>query len=362
VAQPIHDAGTGDEEESKNPQLSPGLPNPPIPEPDPEAASAPREENPFERVAVAGTSRVKQIWAVGGGKGGVGKSLVASSLAISLSRMGNKVVAIDLDLGAANLHTALGVEPPRKTLSDFLTSGTGNLPECLTPTGVPNLDLISGAQDAVGVANLGMEQKVRLLQQVRELDADYVVFDLGAGTNYNTLDFFIYADIGVITLLPEPTSIENAYRFIKSIYYRRLKLSPKLRKVQHLIDAAMRGKGEHGIRTPADLFREVNKANPEAGMHLKAEIEKLRPKLVVNQARTQTDVDIGFSVKSVCKKYFGIEMDYVGYLDYDSAVWQAVRRKRPLMLEFPNSRLVSSIERISNYLVKRHGHLRNGFI
>ena len=117
---------------------------------------------------------------------------------------------------------------------------------------------------------------------------------------------------------------------------------------------AMDSRNELGMKSPSDLFREVNKSNPEAGMRLKQEIEKFRPKLIVNQCRTQTDVDIGFSVKTVCKKYFGIEMDYVGYLDYDSAVWQAVRRKRPLMMEFPNSRLVSSIERIVHYLLKRY--------
>jgi flagellar biosynthesis protein FlhG len=79
----------------------------------------------------------------------------------------------------------------------------------------------------------------------------------------------------------------------------------------------------------------------------------------VNQARTEVDIDVGFSVKTVCKKYFGIEMDYIGYLDHDSAVWQAVRRKRPLMLEFPNSKLVSHVERIVHYLLKRYGHVRN---
>ncbi len=97
-------------------------------------------------------------------------------------------------------------------------------------------------------------------------------------------------------------------------------------------------------------------------MRLKEQIEKFRPKLMVNQARTETDVDIGFSVKTVCKKYFGIDMDYVGYLDYDSAVWQAIRRKRPLMLEFPNSRLVSSIERVAHYLIKRYGHYRTDIV
>ncbi|MGE0615661.1 MAG: P-loop NTPase [Bacteriovoracia bacterium] len=345
--------------ESGDPATEPSeLPNPPIAEPD-HRENTSILENPFDSLAVPGTSRIKQIWAIGGGKGGVGKSLVSSSLAIALARTGNKVVAVDLDLGGANLHTALGVGLPRQTLSDFFAGRANDLQDCVSPSGIPNLDIISGAQDSVGVANITHEDKVKLFQKFREVDADYLMFDLGAGTNQNTLDFFLYADVGIIILLPEPTSIENAYRFIKSTYYRRLLLAPRLKSVRHLIEIALDAKNKLGIKTPSDLFREINRANPEAGMALKEEIEKFRLKLIVNQARTQTDVDIGFSVKSVCKKYFGIEMDYIGYLDYDSAVWQAVRRKRPLMVEFPNSQLVSSIERIANYLVKRYGHLRN---
>jgi len=303
-------------------------------------------------------TRVKQIWAIGGGKGGVGKSLIASSLAIALSRLGHKTVAIDLDLGGANLHTTLGVDMPRQTLSDFFTRRVLNLEEAVVPTGIPNLGLISGAQDAIGITNIGPEQKADFMKVVRQIDADYLIFDLGAGTSFNTLDFYLAADIGLLTLLPEPTSIENTYRFIKSTYYRALANSAALADIRTLIDMATDLRNPLGIKTPSDLFREVNKSNPDAGARLKREIEKFRPKLIVNQARTQTDIDIGASVKTVCKKYFGIEMEYVGYLDYDSAVWQAVRRKRPLMLEFPNSRLVSNIEQIVQLLLKRYGFQR----
>lgn len=316
------------------------------------------EDNPFDSISVSNTRRIRQIWAVGGGKGGVGKSLVASSLAISLARLGHKVIAIDLDLGGANLHTTLGVDLPRQTLSDFFAHRVDGLEQCITPSGIPNLEVISGAQDAVGVAQIGKIEKARLLQELLNLDADYVVIDLGAGTGTNTLDFFLYADLGVVILLPEPTSIENAYRFIKSAYYRRLRFSRPLAEIRPLIDAAMDSKNSYGIRSPSDLYKKVSEMYPEAAIRLKQEIEKFTPKLVVNQARTQTDIDIGFSIKAVCKKYFGIEMDYVGYLDYDSAVWQAVRRKRPLVLEFPNSKLVSNMERIVNYLIKRYGHQR----
>jgi flagellar biosynthesis protein FlhG len=317
--------------------------------------------NPFDFIAVPAPQRFKQIWAIGGGKGGVGKSLVTSSLAIALSRMGHRVVAVDLDLGGANLHTTLGIDLPKYSLSDFLTGRTNTIESCITPSGIANLNLISGAQDSLGITQLALQDKVRLLQQLSELNTDYILLDLGAGTGENTLDFFIYADLGITVLLPEPTSIENVYRFLKGAYYRRLMISKRLTDIRSLIDAATDSKNNQGIKSPSDLFRIVNDANPEAAMKLKQEIEKFRPKLIVNQIRTQTDIDIGFSVKTVCKKYFGIEMDYVGYLDYDSSVWQAVRKKRPLMLEFPNSKLVSSMDRAAQYLTKRYGLYRNDF-
>jgi len=121
----------------------------------------------------------------------------------------------------------------------------------------------------------------------------------------------------------------------------------------------MDAKNTLGIKSPSDLFRVVNQQHPEMGATLKSEIESFKPKLVINQVRTHNSIEIGFSVKSVCKKYFGIDVDYLGYLDYDSSVWQAIRRKRPLMLEFPNSKLVASIERLTDYLLKKHGAERN---
>lgn len=305
--------------------------------------------------ATSRPSRVKQIWAIGGGKGGIGKSLIASNLAIALSRLGNAVTAIDFDLGGANLHTTLGVDLPRKTLSDFIAGRVESLKDCSVPSGLPKLELISGAQDSVKIAEISAGQRKSLVNSLRSLDSDYVILDLGAGTADYTLDFFLAADIGLITILPEPTSIENSYRFIKAAYYRRLLKNPKLEDIRSIIEVAMDQQNSMGIRSPSDLFKEVNRTNPEAAMRLKREIEKFQPKLIVNQARTQNDVDIGNSVKAVCKKYFGIDLDYLGHLDYDSAVWQSVRRKRPLLLEFPNSRLVSSLDQIARSILKRYG-------
>ena len=164
----------------------------------------------------------KNIWAIGGGKGGVGKSFVAGNLGILLAQSGYKVILADLDLGGANLHTWLGVNSPPKSLSDFIGREILNISKLLIPTEIPGLSLISGAKDGVEIANLKYTQKRRFLSALRNLDADYIVIDLGAGTSYNTVDFFLLADSQLMVVIPEPTSIENAYRFIKNSFFRHI--------------------------------------------------------------------------------------------------------------------------------------------
>lgn len=303
---------------------------------------------------ILGQQNRQKVWAVGGGKGGVGKSLVTANTSICLALMGYKVITVDLDLGGANMHTCLGLPIPEKTLSDYISKKVKNINDLAVPTPIKNLSIISGAQDDLGIANLKQMHKTKILSKLKELDADFILLDLGAGTTLNTLDFFISADQGILVVLPEPTSIENTYRFVKSVYHRRLKMIEELLDIQPLINQAMNAKISTPQSTPTELVKRVIEINPEMGMKLQNEILKLTPKLIMNQVRSQQDIDIGFSIQSVCKRYFGIDMDYVGYLDYDSSVWQSVKKRQPLLMEFPNSKLVNNFEKIVHKLLNLH--------
>ena len=124
----------------------------------------------------------------------------------------------------------------------------------------------------------------------------------------------------------------------------------ELWEIGHIVDQAINAK----ITTnslPADLIDKIIEIQPQIGQKVKAEIDNLRCKLIINQSRTQADIDIGFSMKLICKKYFGINLDYVGYLNYDATVWQSVKRRRPLLMEFPNSNLVTSFDKIIHRLL-----------
>ncbi len=293
------------------------------------------------------------VWAVGGGKGGVGKSFLASALAYSVSRHGYRIVAIDLDLGGSNLHTVLGIDPPKFGLGDFVSNRCATLEECMVQTPFPNLSIISGANDALAITQMAGSKRDLVIAELRHLPADIVMVDLGAGTSTHTLEFFNSADVQMITALPEPTSIENAYRFIKASYYDRLQRFSQLDPVRYLIEAATQPNNAFSIHSPTDLLNEIAKVDRDLALFFKRKVTEYRPRLVMNQVRSQADIDVGYSMKAVCKKYFGFDLEYLGYLDYDSSVWQSVRRKRPVLLEFPNSKLSVTIERMANYLLKQ---------
>lgn len=296
----------------------------------------------------------KQVWAIAGGKGGVGKTFISSNFAITLARANAKVIAIDLDLGGANLHTSLGANIRDCTLSDFLEDSNTKLEDLAVPTCVPNMFLISGAQDSINIANLSISQKKKLTESIRNLDANYIILDLGAGTSYNTLDFFLAADIGLLSILPEPTSVENSYRFIKAVYYRKLKYLEHKYDVEEYFQALTNRNNELGIRSPAEMLRYIESENRELAEVVRAELNTLELKFVLNQVRTEADCEMGYGIKNVCKKYFDLNVDFLGSLEHDSAVWQAVRKRKPLAIEFPSNPLMPKMQRMVGRLVAEH--------
>jgi flagellar biosynthesis protein FlhG len=305
-----------------------------------------------EALSVEPPARCRQIWSVGGGKGGIGKSLIAASLGYQLSRMGQRVVLVDADLGGANLHTCLGLQVPQHTLADFIQRRLDTLEEALTETGTPGLQLLSGAADLLTAANIKHVQKLRVLRQVRALDVDVVLIDIGAGTSFNILDFFLISDVSILTVVPEPSSIENGYRFIKSGLYRRLRTVSKHAGIRRLVEAALDPRNDLGLRTPVDLVKRVEREDAEAAALLRREMDSFRPRFVVNEVRDERDAAIGHQLVAACRRHLGLKASYAGFVHYEDSVWQAVRRRRLFMADAPTSRAAEEIRRLTRGLWK----------
>ncbi len=296
----------------------------------------------------------RQIIAIGGGKGGIGKSFVSANIAVALARLGARVVVVDVDLGGANLHTCLGMGLPKVSISDFIERRVEHLEDVAVPTFQPNLWLISGASDGLDAANPRHAQKSKLLRHLLTLDVDYVILDLGAGTSFNVLDFFTVADQGIVVILPEPTSIENAYRFIKAAFVRSIQAVGLEEDFAGMVAGALAPREMANRRTPWEVVEWLRDTKPENALRLEQVIRDFRPLLVVNQARDRRDFDVGPSVAGAWQKFFGLELQYLGAVSHDDAVWQAVRTRRSVLAAYPDSQAAQGILRIAEKVVALH--------
>jgi flagellar biosynthesis protein FlhG len=286
--------------------------------------------------------RSGRIVAVGGGKGGVGKTLVSTHLAIALARQQQRVLLVDADLGGANAHTVLGIAPPLVTLSDVVNRGA-SVADVTVSTPYPNLRFISGALDDMGAANPNHAQKLRLLRQLSHTDTDVVILDLGAGTSFNTLDFFLVAHLGVLVVLPEPTSVENAYRFLKGAFFRRLAVVEKAYGIKDLVDDARATRGVKGVHTPAELLKVIADRNPDVGRVLYEQMSRFVPRIVLNQCRSPDDAVVASDMVTACRRFLGIRLEVLGVLPDDEAVRRAVRVRQPLLQAAPDAPITQAL-------------------
>jgi len=308
-----------------------------------------------ESVATADIQQQKapRIWAVGGGKGGIGKSFISANLGVALSRNGKKVVLVDLDLGGANLHTSLGFTDVDRTLSDYFNGKADHINSLVCRTDVDHVGLICGAGDSLQAANLKYFQKTKLLRNLKHLDADYVILDLGAGTSFNTLDFFVQAERGLIAVTPDPASIENTYRFLKCALVRKLRYAPFEAKKVMNEEMERRRSGGEKTGSLANILSLMDERYPELGSQLRSVITSLKLHLIVNQVQEPADTELGHGIRMACNRYFDTQVDYLGYLQHDQHVLQSLKQRKSFIHAYPQSRVTIHLEHMVSSLLSQ---------
>ena len=284
--------------------------------------------------------------AVGGGKGGVGKSLISSGIATALALRGRSTVCVDLDLGGANLHTFFGLRSAEKGIGDFLfRPSSRNLDDYGVGCDVPNLRLIPGGGFIPGIANLYYFQKLKILRGLKRLDYEFVVLDLGAGTNYNVIDFFSITRSGIVVTNPEPTAILNAYEFIKNVLFRIFSRSFKQGHIaQEIIEAHKFGENQQQGSSVRDLLEQLYQVDQEAGDKISAICNQFRPCLVLNMVKSREHSRaVASNLIDICKNFLDIELRYLGAVPRDEVVSRELVKLKNIVISRPESPAVKAI-------------------
>jgi len=289
----------------------------------------------------------RKIIAVGSGKGGVGKTVISASLGIGLAALGKEVVLVDADFGGANLHTCMGILEPQYTFLDYYTLQRDSLEDILLDTPLYNLKLISGACGILGMANPQFSQKQRLIRELKSLDADYVIMDLGAGSSLSIIDFFISVDEGLIITSPEPTAIQEGFDFIKLCLLRKFQRAFKDEPdVLALLEVDAVNNLSQFSAPVSVLLEKAKDISADVVKLMEDTIAEFRPRLILNMVMEPDEIKEGAAIKTAGEDLLSIDIDYMGYVEYDQDVHQSVKDLRPFIIHNPKSKASRSIAKL----------------
>ncbi len=294
----------------------------------------------------------RSIWAVGGGKGGTGKSFISASLAIHLASLKENVVLIDADLGGPNLHTFLGMEESNIDLGHFITNKVEKLKDTISLTPFEGLKLIRGTENVLFTSNLNYYKKLKLIRHIKAFDTKRVIIDIGTGTSYNCIDFFLLSNPGILVVNPEPTSIENAYYFLKSCIIRILKFYIDHYGIQDLIKRVS-DQIQDTSKSIYSFFSEIISHDRFYADLLYRALQRFNPCLIINKARDERDVLLGESIANVVQKYLVVELKFMGAVPFDEDVHWSVKGITPFMSTHSDSEAAKAIKSIAEKLTGR---------
>ena len=273
------------------------------------------------------------ICAVGGGKGGVGKSLVSVNLACALAREGHEVILIDADLAGANVHTMFGVKSPFLTLNEFVNKTVGTIEGLLIPTEIKTLRLICGATDFIDLANPGYNRKQKIVRSISELSADFIVVDVGAGSTFNNLDFFNMADVGVLVTTPEPTAILGCYEFLKMAIRRKILTAfSEFPSTKEMLSTLLGGNEAKKARKVGEAVKILKEIDEKAAEKVCSLVRETNVCLAVNTAPELEGEKVHRAFTGISQQYLQVNIPFLGSIPRSATIEKSVRSMVPVLL------------------------------
>ena len=308
----------------------------------------PAERPKIEPSVSAPTKTQKKVIAVGGAKGGVGKSMFSANVAVGLALLGQKVVLADLDLGGADVHLYAGVKSLSKTWNDFLDKKVDSIEDILTPTAFGGLSLIGGDSTRLGSANLPYPQKLKIMRHLKDLETDSLVIDLGGDTSYNGLDFFLLADQKIVVSGTDPASVLDSYAFIKVVFSRFLeRFFSENKPLKDLAEKIRDGSFEKSEDYSLDfIYQEVRARDPKASFQLQEQLDQFRLSIVLNMTESSKDLRIAQSMQKLVKDKCFLDIGILGTIPFDNGVRKAARGFTPIVVENPKCQASRNIHQM----------------
>ncbi|HPI74230.1 MAG TPA: P-loop NTPase [bacterium] len=265
-----------------------------------------------------------KLWAVAGGKGGVGKSVFCALVGVALSSLDKKVVIVDADFGGPNQHDIFGIKSEPVSYWRHLDAHK-TLNKLVKPTAFKNLSIIPGPEEAYDPKQAHIMRKIRMVQALRNMETDYVIMDLGPRTQSKDLDFFLTADMQVLLSTGEPTSLENLSRVIKALV---------LRKAQTAFNSLSRETFAQNFDETADsasflqsLTEQLRRLQLPADDIFKRVLSSFNIRVIFNMVESTDYAKQSHLLNKYLSNELGLTFVVAGSIHHDPVVHEAIQNK-----------------------------------
>jgi len=294
------------------------------------------------------TFRKTTIIPIASGKGGVGKSLFTANLSIALAQQGHSVIAIDLDLGGSNLYTHLGVPNTHPGIGDFLKSGKYDFNRLLVDTGVANLKFIPGDGRTPFMANIDFKQRSLLVNHIKNLSARFVLLDLGAGSVFNTLNFFGLSKRSIVVTTFETPAIMNFVMFLRNFIFRMISgLARQNQEVLRLVVDSFQQPIDAAPVTVSSLLRRIDRIDPSLADKIQQICSLYHPRIIFNMGDHPDELKIAAKIDNTLQRGLSMAAEFFGFVHFDETVRKSAKRKEVLMVKYPQSPAAQCIRKIA---------------
>lgn len=234
----------------------------------------------------------------------------------------------------------------RQRLTDFLLRKSDNLNDlCLTLENFPSIQIIAGTGDTLQTANMSYQEKQRLFRALSQIETDVLLIDVGAGSSYHALDFFMHSDIQICATLPEPTAIMDFYTFLQLATIRKA-LGSFLSSSE--VSANLK---KHSFNSLADVLELAENTQEGARKLAQQSLKYFHPLLITNRVVPNSKLN-KLRLQKLAEKYLGISLPDLGDIPEDPMIPESTKTFLPVCEYAPNCEAAKALVQIGDKLNK----------
>jgi flagellar biosynthesis protein FlhG len=295
-------------------------------------------------------TRQPQLVAIASGKGGVGKTMSCLGMAWYLAKIGYRVAAVDMDFGVGNLHLSAGLGRVQSSLDDFIRGSKHDLNDLLIPLeDNTRLSILPSGGRSSSATRLDENKKSALLTALRNLDADVVFLDIGAGSSQNNIDFFLSADHGIAVATTDLSAMTALISFLKKTQIHHIikyacAVHPELQKL-----------ATHEFTRVSELFMAISNYINDSGTRdiIQDALKGFQPAVILNRVEDNDLVQVQRINKNL-KRQLRDSTVTLGTIPEDNMITQCRRRGQNFILRGPESHAVKSLAVITDQWQKKY--------